>query len=398
MLFTSRCVAAWGLALCLIGAGCAPKAVEPLTLDARYDAVSPKLAGHFARIRSGGERNAVLTWEEAGLAALQLGDRDTARSAFDEALLRIESVFSDTETAQEARSLWFAESVKDFKGEPYERAMAYFYRGLIDMWDGDYENARAMFKSGLQQDAFAEEEQYRADFALLMFMSAWCSHMLGDYAMADEDFARTMEFRPDFVPPERDHNALVILETGSAPRKAGRGPGMSELVFKRGMVQQARKAQVQGVRAYPMEDIYWQASTRGGRLVDSIIQGKARFKSINETMGKTMTQVGTAAMVAGSHKDAPEGMKYAGAAMALLGITQMAVAANVDARADTRYWRNLPDTVHVLTMHADCAGELPIRFLDNGGTPVPLTPDKVLLMQAGNGYLGRATSNSAILY
>ena len=48
--------------------------------------------------------------------------------------------------------------------------MAYYYRGVLYLRDGDYENARASFKGGMLQDGFAEEEQNRSDFALLSFL------------------------------------------------------------------------------------------------------------------------------------------------------------------------------------------------------------------------------------
>lgn len=397
----SRLATALTVFVSLLLYGCVAGPVQPLALDPYYDTVAPQLKCQTEQLRAGGERDAVLNWEELGLAALELGDMDTARSAFDEALLRIESVFSDSETAAEARSLWYAESVKDFKGEPYERAMAFFYRGLIDIWDGDYENARAMFKSGLQQDAFAEEEQNRSDFVLHMFMIGWCAQLLGDFSAADEAYAQISEFRPDFVKPPRDHNALIILETGSSPRKYADGPELSELRFSRGARLDAQRVWVEGGTAYPMEDIYWQASTRGGRQIDKIVKGKAEFKEQQAVMGKTLTQVGLATMAAGSRHGKNDreakGAKIAGAILTLIGLTQMAVSANVDARADVRYWDNLPDTVHIFTTHTTCETDLPITFLGGTQEPVAGTACTVHLHRAGGGFLGRASSVSAIL-
>ncbi len=395
MSFISRTVAA---CLCLVLLGCVAGQPERLAIDPRYDSVAPALQVYMERVRTGGERNAVLNWEEAGLAALELGDTDTARSAFDEALLRIESVFSDTEAAAKARSVWYAESIKDFKGEPYERAMAFFYRGLVDMWDGDYENARAMFKSGLQQDAFAEEQQNRSDFALHMFMIGWCCQMLGDYTAADEAYGQLREFRPDFATPSRDDNALVILETGGAPQKYAAGLEMSELRFRRGATQGVSRVDVRGLPAYPMEDIYWQASTRGGREVDRIVRGKAEFKVVQESVGKVMTQAGTAVMASGMRKDARKETKYVGAALTLIGISQMVMAANVDARVDARFWRNLPNRIHVVTTHVPCAATLPVVFRDGSGSVVQGGATTVRLLPAGNGFLGRATFLSSLLY
>ena len=143
---------------------------------------------HYIRILQEGRRNLVLNHMRAGLAAMELGEFDLAEESFDIALLNIESIYTDDENAAKARSLWYEEGRKDFKGEPYERAMAYYYRGLLYLRKGDYENARASFKGGLLQDAMAEQAIYQADFALLIFLEGWSSLMLGDWDMAEEAF------------------------------------------------------------------------------------------------------------------------------------------------------------------------------------------------------------------
>src|SRR5690554_7273878 len=148
----------------------------------------PSLDQAVQRISADDANNRVLNQLQAATLALDLGNRELAGELFDAALATITSVYADSEQAARARSLWYDEGAKDFKGEPYERAMAFYYRGLLDMYAGDYENARASFKSGLLQDAFAEEEQHRADFALLMFLEAWSSHVLGARGLADERF------------------------------------------------------------------------------------------------------------------------------------------------------------------------------------------------------------------
>ena len=55
---------------------------------------------------------------------------------------------------------------KTFIGEPYERSMAYFYRGVIYWMDGELDNARACFKSAEFEDSDAENEEYTGDWVL----------------------------------------------------------------------------------------------------------------------------------------------------------------------------------------------------------------------------------------
>ena len=190
-------------ALALVVGGCATSErfkdadVKPDVMVAYLQGKPEPLHPHYATLLRQGPRNAVLNHMRTGLAAAELGAGALAAESFDQALASIESVYANTETAEKARSLWNAEAYKDFKGEPYERAMAYYYRGLLYMREGDYENARASFKGGQLQDAFAAEEQNRADFALLTFLEGWASRCAGSEGLAVESFAETRGLRPE---------------------------------------------------------------------------------------------------------------------------------------------------------------------------------------------------------
>ena len=328
---------------------------------------------HYTRVLLEGRRNRVLNHMRAGLAAMELGEFKLAEESFDIALLNIESVYTDDENAAKARSLWYEEGRKDFKGEPYERAMAYYYRGLLYILKGDYENARASFKGGLIQDSMAEQAIYQVDFALLIFLEGWSSMMLGDWEMAEESFQEVKKYRPDFVIPPRDHNVLLIAETGHAPQKIAVGPGGSALGF-----QQGYGFREEGVRfvigpsaftGFPMENIFWQANTRGGRQVDHILAGKVNFKETNQVMGQTLTQLSltTLAMSPQFGDDAGVVAIVAGI-IGLVGLGQQAVAERTQTVADTRYWESLPDRVHVLTLNsADINSDLKAEFLKPNG-------------------------------
>jgi tetratricopeptide (TPR) repeat protein len=305
-----------------------------------------------------GDRNLVLNHMEAGLAAMEMGAFDLAEESFDTALLNIETVFTDDASAEKARSLWYDEGRKFFKGEPYERAMAYYYRGLLYLQKGDYENARACFKGGILQDAMAEEERYRADFALLIFLEGWASHLLGDKDLAKSAFDEVKTFHPDFIPPKPEDNVLLIAETGWAPMKVAIGPDQSELIFERAYGFQDHSAKFQlewnSVPAYPMEDIFWQANTRGGREVDKILAGKVQFKNEKEEMGRALTDLSLAGLIYAPHLgEASEEVAIVAGILGIIGITQRSMAANTQTRADTRYWANLPDQVHIQTLHID---------------------------------------------
>jgi len=359
-------------------AGCAGGAtyrdveVPPPVMRSYLHDKPPRLRPLYARVLRGGGRNLVLNQLQAGLAALEMGEYTLAEESFDKALAGIEVVYANNPQAAKARSLWCEEGMKDFKGEPYERSMAYFYRGLLYLRRGDFENARACFKSGVLQDTFAEESQRRCDFALLIFLEGWCSQCLGDKSLTRAAYAEVKRLRPDFSLPAPEHSTLIIAETGTAPRKVSDGVGHYQLKFRRGKHFSESRVRIlvgeRGYDAFPMEDIFRQASTRGGRPIDKILEGKVVFRKQHERMATTLTDVSSTAMLAApAFENATSDIQAASAALGLIGVAQIAAASRARPEADTRYWRNLPDTIHVLTCRSASEQSVQAQFLDDGG-------------------------------
>ncbi|MFQ5647054.1 MAG: hypothetical protein ACE5GM_09000 [bacterium] len=310
------------------------------------------LKADYRRLYEDPDNNRTLNRMRLALKAYRLGYKEIASQTFDKVLLGIEAVYADSEKAAKARSLWYEEGMKDFKGEPYERVMAYFYRGLLYIEEGDLENARACFKGGLLQDSFAEEKKYRADFALMIFMEGWCSLQLHDDSLAHDSFAELHELRPDFSLPGKENNLLMIVETGTSPRKVADGVGHYELKFRRGRHFKEKKVYVQLDRdrrnpMFPMEDVAWQAMTRGGRPLDKILKGQAFFRSTSETVGTVLTGASTLAMEAAPAFRNSNDVALVGAAVGLVGAAGLLLSTQIKAKADTRYWDNLPDGVFV---------------------------------------------------
>lgn len=328
------------LRLAALATGCfaaMPAAAAPSWVD---------LAQYQQKLLSGGDQNRVLNQMEIGTRELWANDLDGAAAAFTDAITQIEQVYSADPNAAKARSLWHDEGSKSFKGEPYERAMAFYYRGLIYLRKGDYENARAAFREGQLQDAFAEEEQNQADFALLLFLEAWASHLNHDFDLRDEALNRLKQLRPSFPGIADDADTLVIVETGAAPRKLGDGSDHSYFVFRRGKGFKENRVRIElgdtTEDLYPIEDIFYQATTRGGREIDKILKGKAEFRS-------------TSAGISGALADSSVAFSQMGGSSTVagvgVGISAIAaiVAFKAKPQADTRFWGSLPDTVHVLT-------------------------------------------------
>jgi tetratricopeptide (TPR) repeat protein len=353
----------------VLAAPAAQAATPPPAAPVAYDA-GPEV--FQARLAAEGERNRVLNDMEIGARAFWRADYPTAKTSLDEAIGRIGSVFAGDPNAAKARKLWYDEGSKDFKGEPYERAMAFLYRGLTYLHDGDYENARAAFRQGQMQDAFAEEQQFRTDFALLVFLEAWASHLNGDDDLRDQALQILAKLRPDFPGIGKADDTLVLVETGFAPRKLGDGADHAYFVYRRGKNIAENGAEIAGpsgrMRAFAMEDLFYQASTRGGRQIDRILQGKAELK---QSTGAVGSFIADGSVVVSNYVGANDAVAIAGGVAGVL----LLVSSNAKPQADTRTWSSLPDTVHVLTLAA--GGKPPalsVRFLKDGA-PVAV-PEK----------------------
>ena len=65
-----------------------------------------------------------------------------------------------------------AESAKDYRGDPYEKMLAFFYLGLIDYAFGEYDKALASFKTAALADGGTRDDRYRSDSILVFLMEA----------------------------------------------------------------------------------------------------------------------------------------------------------------------------------------------------------------------------------
>ncbi len=379
---TTLCTAsAITLAVGLAGCASGPTQYQALELTGQEESVLSAKPAYlqplYKKLFQEGKRNDVLNRMEIGTAAFYRGDLEEARINFDLALARIETVYANDPNAHKARSLWHEEGRKDFKGEPYERSMAYYYRGLLYLIDGDYGNARASFENAIMQDAFAEEDQNRSDMAMMMLLAGWSAQKMGSDDLAEQAYEELARFRPDFPIPSPEDNVLVIAETGKGPRKLADGIGHYELVFRPG--KNFKEEQVEFVNGdryvKPMliEDVYWQATSRGGRPVDKIIEGKAKFREFNTDMGETLADLGVAASMYAPLAGGDTG--DVGSALALLGVAQMALGSSAKPRADTRYWTRLPDALHATSYQLEDNQMLDVsrwvaNYSDANGQPV----------------------------
>jgi tetratricopeptide (TPR) repeat protein len=319
----------------------------------------------YERLYIEGERNATLNFKRIGLAALAAGHLDTAEKALDAATLRIDQIYADNPEAQKAKSLWVAEKVKDFKGEPYERAMAYYYRGLVYSARNDFQNARAMFKQADYQDTVAEAEQYAGDFALMPYMAGWASYCDGNASLAKDYHQMAVKGDPSYAAISVEQPVLLLLETGRAPFKYGAGKHAEQLKWQsHALPKQTVKSActAQGGDCVQSSfvagaDIGFQATTRGGRPIDSVLNGKASFKEGAQNVAdvaNTVGAVGLGVALGAGNSDAA-GLGLLGM---FAGMVAQSVAASTQTQADIREWEQLPDTIWLATAPTKLDSEL----------------------------------------
>lgn len=370
---------------CLVAAlaGSAGTPAAPLeelvgaTADRLGRPVPAYLQPWIARDKEWGPQHRVLVEMTAGRIAFLKGDWAQAETLLADALAQVETIYADNPKAKAARSVFVPESTKDFKGDPYERAMLGVYLGLIDLSRGDFDNARAGFRNAQLQLTWSASEDYADDLALAQYLIGWSYWCEGSKGSADEEFQRARQLRADLAPPRAGDNLLMLAEVGSAPVKARAGtygelqrmrPGepspMQQVAFRVPGPTDAPRF----VQAALADDLLYQSGLRGGRAIDGIRAGKASFRSGADTVKTAGAGVGTAAFGAaalqGYTGHDSRALSGIGVVAGLVALTAKTVAANAETLADIRYWSNLPERVYVAV--GKLAADAPADAVETG--------------------------------
>jgi hypothetical protein len=349
---------AWLLALLVALAGCAsqgPSRRVALTGD-------PLTDGPVA-IQNGPARDRVLWDYRMAAAAMRRGYYDEARRVLDDALPRIGGIVANDKDARKARSAFHAEAKKTFIGEPYERVMAYYYRGILYWMQGEPDNARACFRSAQFQDADVENHEYASDYVLLDYLDGLISAKLG--GDGSDSWKRARANAKNSLPPPYNvkANVMVFIDFGYGPVKYATGAYHEELRLRPGPVGACSILLRVGPRQHalvPYDDLYFQASTRGGRVMDHILANKAVFKTATGVVG----DAGLIAGLALAASDKPEAAAVAGG----IGVLSKIISLATTPAADTRAWDNLPQYLSFAALEMPAGpGTISIEFRDAGG-------------------------------
>jgi hypothetical protein len=318
-------------------------------------------------ITTGPPRDRVLWQYRTAVGAMRQGNYNLAKQYLDDALLTLGGIYGNDPNAKKARSYFHGEAKKTFIGEPYERSMAYIYRGILYWMDGQPDNARACFRSAEFEDSDAESHEYAGDWVLADYLDGLATMKLGGDGMDAFKRAQSLAKGIKLPPYNPKANALVFLEFGPGPTKYATGQYGEQLRI-RTVPSPVTSAQINlgslRIPVVPTDDVDFQATTRGGRVMDHILGNKAVFKSATDTAGNVALIGGlTTAALSGNST-----AQQVGLGIALAGLVSKVVSAATIPAADTRTWDNLPHYLSFASLPLPAGPHvMTVQFLDPAG-------------------------------
>lgn len=303
------------------------------------------------------DQNYVLNNLRLGSSALAEYDMSQAEGAFYNAYEVINS-FGVNNGGRTAGAFLVDEKVKVWKGEPFERAMANFYLGVIYYRRHDYNNARAAFENamfklrdygeGESEDKYVTQD---TNFVLGYLMLGKSFQRLGRKDLAQANFNRVAELRPqlaslaDYATNEQS-NLLLIVDYGMGPRK--------DTNFDGAIVGFVPKPQQVGRIPLPSVYVDGQSAAVGGidfPPTDLLVLAQEREWQSIDTVRVIKSAVGTGLIAAGLYEGTRSNNRnnqLAGIAMVGAGILLKATS-----QSDTRMWEMLPRTTFVLPLRVE---------------------------------------------
>ncbi len=350
-------------AVALLAAGCAAPEIK------KAPTASNDLVEEGLKLIAAAPAPDKILWRyRVALVAMKSGRFAEARQLLDDCLPTIGAILTADERTIKARSLFGNEAQKIYVGEPYEQAMAYFYRGLLYWMDGEPDNARACFKSAQLIDGDARDKAFASDFVLLDYLDGLATtKLLGDGSDMLRR-ARASAKTNALSGYAASANVLVFAQFGFGPLKHGGGKYGERLQYHAGYsaVFAVRfKMGEQMAEAKALDDLTFQATTRGGRLMDDILADKGSLK-------KPLDAIATLAPAAGAVLAGPKETRAAALPVIGAGIAAGAVSNTAEAMADTRTWNNLPQHLAFTAFRLPPGPQaVAIEFLDRDGKPLP---------------------------
>lgn len=334
--------------------GCAPSGRSPAVMRALQSYEVGRLdvaADELRPLADKTDENYVLNNVRLGSVALSAYDLKGAETAFFRAYEVINST-KVNDPGRKAAAVFLAEQVKVWKGEPFERAMANFYLGLVYYMQRDYNNARAAFENSLfklrdygEKKSEDKYEEVESNFTIAYVMLAKCWQKLGDEEKAQKLFSRVAQLRPELAPVadvkrNAESNVLLVADFGDGPNKVLEGD--NSVVAFRPVPEQvgpmpAARVSVDG-KPIALRGL-------GTPPIDLLALAQDRRWQSIDTIRVTKSVVGTGLMGVGAYQAGAK--EDYGAAAALIAAGALLKAS---ATGDVRYWELLPRTVYLIPL------------------------------------------------
>ncbi|MFN0059373.1 MAG: hypothetical protein ACKVX7_13035 [Planctomycetota bacterium] len=332
---------AWAASLAILCLGCAARsrAAERAFLAGDDDTAIDE----FQKRRAVARTDYALECSLLGSAALNAGDYRTSLDALVDAG-RVMGSFPGNTPSQVA-ALIGRESLKIFRGDPYEAVMNSIYTALLCLERGDEENARAAVKRGILADSDSKEEQYRSDVIALYSLAALLEVRSDQVELARKDIEHLQAIDPqhpyadvDFL---RSVNAVIWIDSGRGPTKIGTGSHGAIADFSLHAPAAATpELRLDGERL-PIGrlgvDLGFQATTRGGRTMDQILAGKAAAKDVMIASGAVLLNEAAKGRRSGQRSGL----------LAVIGGGLLLLGTMIQPQADLRHWHLLPAEGHL---------------------------------------------------
>lgn len=325
------------------------------------------------------ERDQTLVLNYRAHAKMALGYHDSARVDF----LRAWNIMNHGKGGGVASAYFFSERQKWWMGDPFERAYNSWYLGMLYLQDGQPEDAMACFRNAIFVDTGdLEAGEYAADWLppFIMRMRVYKDR-------GDKDGCKTLieevnrlakepaNFDPELpwlsVDAQWEANTVMMIELGEGPYFTAEGHHGSVRAINQGEYRESyAEVYVNGQslgQAYKIGDTFYQAITRGGRVMDDILKGKAIAKTAGIATGAAAMHVGRVLVNSGAARDS-KGTVVAGAVAMGVGAAVLIASLLMNAEADTRGNVLLPGETHLMMAQLP-PGEhqVEVRFFDAMG-------------------------------
>lgn len=286
----------------------------------------------------------------------------------------IEMLF-DPQLEEKAVSMWHGEVNKVFKGDAYERSTFYAFMALSFIREGNWEDALRCVKNGLLADADSNRDEALDDYGMLFYIGYIAALKMDDPDTADDymkGLLRALGNRREVTDAEKERlrayftaglenkkpNVILVLWTGTPPSVVCGGSYNEKRAIIRGsnpfdLVSVSVGSGKDHFAGGFLGDVEYQATSRGGRLMDNVLSDKATAKKAMEVSANILYIAAPVCIsLAGQFSDPVVGLSLLGAGLGcyLVGGTVHLVGYMINPAADGRYWRNLPGQFSIVPL------------------------------------------------